>query len=32
MFDDRNPDVLGAPIPGRLMWLQLSYDWDGLRY
>jgi iron complex outermembrane receptor protein len=32
MFDEQTPDVLGAPIPRRLMWLQLSYDWDGLRY
>ncbi len=32
VFDDQVPDVLGAPIPRRLMWLQLSYDWDGLRY
>ena len=32
MFDDKIPDVLGAPIPRRLMWLQLAYDWDGLRY
>jgi iron complex outermembrane receptor protein len=32
MLDNRTPDVLGAPIPGRLMWLQLAYDWEGLRY
>ncbi len=32
LFDDQVPDVLGAPIPRRLMWLQLAYDWDGLRY
>jgi iron complex outermembrane receptor protein len=32
LFDDQVPDVLGAPIPRRLMWLQLAYDFDGLRY
>jgi iron complex outermembrane receptor protein len=32
LLDDKNPDVLGAPIPGRLAWLQVVYDWDGLRY
>ncbi|MGE5182228.1 MAG: TonB-dependent receptor [Acidobacteriota bacterium] len=31
-FDSQVPDVLGAPIPRRLMWLQLAYDFDGLRY
>ena len=30
--DNKTPDVLGAPIPGRLAWLQVAYDWDGLRY
>jgi outer membrane receptor for ferrienterochelin and colicins len=31
-LDNKTPDVLGAPIPGRLAWLQVAYDWDGLRY
>ena len=31
-FNNRTPDVLGTPIPGRLMWLQLAYDSDGLHY
>ena len=26
------PDVLGAPIPRRFAWLQVAYDFDGLRY
>lgn len=30
--NNKTPDVLGAPIPGRLAWLQVAYDWDGLRY
>ena len=32
LLDDKHPDVLGAPIPGCLAWLQVAYDWDGLRY
>jgi iron complex outermembrane receptor protein len=32
MLDNRTPDLLGAPIPGRLAWLQVAYDFDGLRY
>jgi iron complex outermembrane receptor protein len=32
LADNKTPDVLGAPIPGRLAWLQVAYDWDGLRY
>jgi uncharacterized protein (DUF1800 family) len=31
-FDSTTPDVLGAPIPHRFAWLQVAYDWDGLRY
>ncbi len=31
-LDNTDPDVLGAPVPRRFMWLQLAYDWDGLRY
>jgi outer membrane receptor for ferrienterochelin and colicins len=32
MFDNRDPDVLGAPDPRRYAWLQVAYDFDGLRY
>ncbi len=32
LTNNKTPDVLGAPIPGRLAWLQVAYDWDGLRY
>jgi iron complex outermembrane receptor protein len=32
LLDNEDPDVLGAPIPRRFMWLQAAYDWDGLRY
>ncbi|MGE0545827.1 MAG: TonB-dependent receptor [Kofleriaceae bacterium] len=32
MFDNRDPDVLGSPNPRRYAWLQLVYDFDGLRY
>src|SRR5262249_49728554 len=32
LLDNQTPDLLGAPIPRRLMWLQLAYDWQGLRY
>jgi iron complex outermembrane receptor protein len=32
LLDNNDPDVLGAPIPRRFMWLQLAYDWDGLKY
>jgi iron complex outermembrane receptor protein len=32
LLDDRTPDVLGAPIPRRFAWLQVAYDFDGLRY
>ena len=32
LLDNNDPDVLGAPIPRRFAWLQLAYDWDGLRY
>lgn len=31
LLDDRSLDVLGAPIPRRFMWLQLTYDYDGLK-
>jgi outer membrane receptor for ferrienterochelin and colicins len=32
LLDDHKVDVLGAPTPGRLMWLQIAYDYEGLRY
>jgi len=32
LLDENHVDVLGAPIPRRFMWLQVAYDWDGLRY
>ena len=32
MFDNRDPDVIGAPNPRRYAWLQVVYDFDGLRY
>ncbi|HEY5922076.1 MAG TPA: TonB-dependent receptor [Kofleriaceae bacterium] len=32
LMNNHDVDVLGAPIPGRLAWLQLAYDFDGLRY
>jgi iron complex outermembrane receptor protein len=32
LFDDPVPDVLGAPQPGRLAFLQVVYDYDGLRF
>ncbi|HEX5061947.1 MAG TPA: TonB-dependent receptor [Kofleriaceae bacterium] len=32
LLDNNDPDVLGAPIPRRFAWLQVAYDWDGLRY
>jgi iron complex outermembrane receptor protein len=32
LLEDKKVDLLGAPIPGRLAWLQVAYDWDGLRY
>ena len=32
LFDDPVPDVLGAPEPGRLAWLQVVYDYNGLRF
>ena len=32
LFDDPVPDVLGAPEPGRLVWLQVVYDYKGLRF
>jgi outer membrane receptor for ferrienterochelin and colicins len=31
LFDDPVPDVLGAPEPGRFAWLQVVYDFNGLR-
>jgi outer membrane receptor protein involved in Fe transport len=30
LFDDPVRDVLGAPVPGRLAWLQIVYDYNGL--
>jgi outer membrane receptor protein involved in Fe transport len=32
LLDDTHPDVLGAPVPHRFAWLQVGYDFDGLRY
>jgi len=32
LFDDPVPDVLGAPEPGRLAWLQVVYDYNGLKF
>ncbi len=32
LLGDPVPDVLGAPVPGRLVWLQLVYDYNGLRF
>ncbi len=32
LLDNTDPDVLGAPVPHRLMWLQVGYDFDGLAY
>jgi iron complex outermembrane receptor protein len=32
LFDDPVPDVLGAPEPGRFAWLQVVYDYNGLRF
>jgi iron complex outermembrane receptor protein len=32
LFDDPVPDVLGAPEPGRFAWLQVIYDYNGLRF
>jgi len=32
LLDENHVDVLGAPIPRRFMWLQVAYDWDGLKY
>ncbi len=32
VLDDKTIDVLGAPTPRRLAWLQVSYDIDGLKY
>jgi outer membrane receptor for ferrienterochelin and colicins len=31
LFDNRDPDVLGAPVVGRFAWLQVAYAFDGLR-
>ena len=31
LLDSTTPDVLGAPIPHRFAWLQVAYDWNGLR-
>jgi iron complex outermembrane receptor protein len=32
LTNNHQVDVLGAPTPGRLAWLQVAYDFDGLRY
>jgi len=32
LLDNTDPDVLGAPVPHRFAWLQVGYDFDGLRY
>jgi outer membrane receptor for ferrienterochelin and colicins len=31
MFNNKTPDVLGAPIPGRLGYVQLEDNFEGLR-
>ncbi len=31
LLDNQTPDVLGAPTPRRFAFVQLSYDWDGLK-
>jgi outer membrane receptor for ferrienterochelin and colicin len=31
VLDSTDLDVLGSPTPHRFAWLQLVYDWDGLR-
>lgn len=32
LLDDPVPDTLGAPVPGRFAWLQVVYDYNGLRF
>ena len=32
VLDDRVPDVLGAPLPRRYAWLQVAYQFQGLKY
>lgn len=32
LFDSHDPDVLGAPVPGRFAFLQLAYRLDALAY
>ncbi len=32
VLDNHTPDVLGAPTPARLAWLQLAYSFDGMRF
>ena len=32
LFNSRDPDVLGVPVPGRFAFLQLGYDFRGLDY
>ncbi len=32
LLDNTTIDVLGAPVPHRFAWLQVAYDFDGLRY
>lgn len=32
LFNSRDPDVLGVPVPGRFAFLQLGYNFNGLDY
>lgn len=32
LFDTDTPDVLGAPVTGRLFWMSATYSFDGLRF
>ena len=32
LFNSRDPDVLGVPVPGRFAFLQLGYNFQGLDY
>jgi len=32
LFDTETPDVLGAPVTGRLFWMSATYTFDGLNF
>lgn len=32
LLDNDDVDVIGAPIPGRLLYLQVAYSYDGLQF